>query len=350
MKKLALFIMLAFLLLTTTLLPQAAAGPCGRVEWVFEIILPDGEKLSLTPVFLKSLEQKEVTIVVEEQQRTYQGVLLQTILENKGYSQEGLEGLRFIAEDGYVVQIPPEIFRNRNILLAIFRDDGQKLPENEYPLRVVIPGEEMMYWVRNCVRAELEGGLFEIEVDAVYLFSSLAEKMGVIDSRVLISSIVEELNPIGDFIFFSAADGHTKTERLSDIPDTYIDPLDNGVPTFSGEKLHAGRQVKGLSSIQLGREKIVFWSNWIKDLPPAEINGEEGIALDKFVEKAGLDWSNGLKIEAVDGYSVEISLEDIQQGIIKQLDDGSFRVHFSHLPRNFHIRGILLIKALDGEV
>lgn len=350
MKKILFLISLVFLLLTTSFLQPAEAGPCGRVEWVFEIILPNGEKLSLTPVFLKSLEQKEITVQVEDQKRHYQGVLLQTILESKGYSQEGLEGLRFIAGDGYVVQIPPEIFQNREILLALFRDNGQRLADNEQPIRIIIPGEEMMYWVRNCIRAELEGFLFEKQVNTVYLFSALVSKMELFDPQIQLSSIVEELQSASDFILLTAVDAHTKTERLSDIADTYIDTEDPEAPTFSGENLHSGRQVKHLSSIQLDKEKIVFWSNWVNNLPQLEINGEQGTALDKFVEKAGLGWSNGLIIEAIDGFSIEISPEDTRQGIIRQLDDGSFRVHFSHLPRNFHIREILLIKAVDGEV
>jgi len=235
-------------------------------------------------------------------------------------------------------------------LLALFRDNGQRLADNEQPVRIIIPGEEMMYWVRNCIRAELEGVLFEKQVNTVYLFSSLVSKMELFDPQINISAIVEELQASSDFIVLTADDGKTKTERLSDIAGTYIDTEDPKGPTFSGENLHSGRQVKHLSSIQLDKEKVVFWSNWVNDLLQMEVNGEQGTALDKFIEKAGLGWSNDLIIEAVDGFSIEISLEDTRQGIIRLLDDGSFRVHFSHLPRNFHIREILLIKAVDGEV
>ncbi len=156
MKKLLLVLILFSLILTGCNNEENNALEEGEEDWTFELILPSQEKIELTAEWF--LEQEPVEREVtpgEDDHRVYSGILLSTLLADYDLKQEELESIRCVAGDGYVVNIPDYIFQDREVLLALYKS-GERLSSREYPVRVVIPEEELMYWVQNCVRMELE--------------------------------------------------------------------------------------------------------------------------------------------------------------------------------------------------
>lgn len=346
------------LLLVLILFPLMLAGCNGEgnnavevaeEEWTFELILHSQEKIELAAEWL--LEQETVEREVtpgEDDHRIYSGILLSTLLADYDLKQKELESIRCIAGDGYIVNIPDYIFQDREVLLALYRS-GERLGSREYPVRVVIPEEELMYWVQNCVRLELEIRAQPPEqVSTVYILEALLRKINPPGQKVKVQDLVAHLGLDEVTLHFTAIDGLEKAEHFSDIKNTYISLEGPDAPYLGGEDLHAGRKVKELSHIQIGDNMLLAWSTWQNmDFATRQIEGQTGIALDELLLAAGLSLEGSLDLVAAEGFSREIEGLDTEKGILRQQDDGHFRVHFEHLSRMFHIREMVKIKLSD---
>ena len=93
----------------------------------------------------------------EETEMNVSGGLLGELLEIHGISQIELNGIRVTAVDGYSMEIPSEVLKNRDIILA-YEIDGKPLLEKNRPVRIIIPGERAMYWVSAVSTIEISGG------------------------------------------------------------------------------------------------------------------------------------------------------------------------------------------------
>jgi hypothetical protein len=119
-----------------------------------------GKQIVFTRAEIEALPHTKLTTSVAGTPTTFEGVLLNAVLERAGVGfGESLKGKRLAscllveAADGYRVVIAlPEIdpaFTDKQILLAFSRD-GKPLDEKEEPYRVVIPDEKRMArWVRQ---------------------------------------------------------------------------------------------------------------------------------------------------------------------------------------------------------
>ncbi len=177
---------------------------------------------------------------------------------------------------------------------------------------------------------------------------ALLRKINPPGQKVMIQDLVAHLGLDEATLHFTAADGLEKAERLSDIENTYISLEGADAPYLGGEDLHAGRKVKELSHIQIGSNMLIVWSAWQDmDFATRGVEDETGMALDELLLAAGLSLEGSLDLVAADGFSREIEGLDTEQGILRQQDDGHFRVHFEHLSRMFHIQEIVKIEFFD---
>ena len=85
------------------------------------------------------------------------GPLLDTFLAQYGHMQTDFTRVRFTASDGYVITVDGNVLANRQIILAL-SDGGKALSAEDEPVRVVIPGERAMYWVRHLSGISFETG------------------------------------------------------------------------------------------------------------------------------------------------------------------------------------------------
>jgi hypothetical protein len=150
--------LLFFLLLT------AALAQCQQLT----IQTEDGRKTVLARADIESLPHVKVATHGAENDATFEGVGLKTVLE-KGGAEFGhsMRGKRLAscllveAADGYSVVIAlPELdpdFTDKQIILA-FLQDGKPLDAKAGPYRIVIPDERRMArWVRQVTTLKIVG-------------------------------------------------------------------------------------------------------------------------------------------------------------------------------------------------
>lgn len=125
----------------------------------FVIVTEDQAETEITVESLKELlpVSKQVEAVRrggETTQYAVKGALLADVLLGIGKSQADLWAIRLEAGDGYSIEVPQEILKTRQIILA-YEVDGKPLEDDARPVRVIIPEERAMYWVRNLIRIEI---------------------------------------------------------------------------------------------------------------------------------------------------------------------------------------------------
>jgi len=236
---------------------------CGSDEPVNDIIITIGD-FTVTSTQLRSdFEQTEmdalsINSLGEERQRLAKGVLLETILQQQGTSQMSFASALVTSGDGYSINIPGEVLRGRDILIAY--ELGGEIIEP----RLVVPEERAMYWVKNVRSIELMAQAENIEIIREVLFSDLiaqlsdrAEGYKYYDANckaLPIALLLEaaEAGPV-DFVTITAADGLVKNERYSTFAGQML--VFEGTPDaplFIGPDLPEGMRVKNIESIQIG--------------------------------------------------------------------------------------------------
>ena len=141
-------------------------------------------------------EIKDLSYVVKEIKRTnddeeiidqypIKGVTLKDLLLNFDKKIEDLDYIRLTAGDGYSLEVPNHIVHNKDIILA-YEIDNMPLKENTKPIRVFIPEEEAMYWVRNLV-----------EISMVALKSNISSQdNNTADKIIFFESLIKNFNAV----------------------------------------------------------------------------------------------------------------------------------------------------------
>jgi hypothetical protein len=141
-------------LLAVTLLAVFASGQQLTVQD------ENGKQTILARADIEALPRVKVTTSASSSSATFEGILLNSVLEKAGVGLgETMKGKRMAsyllveAADGYrVVFALPEIdpaFSDKRVILA-FLKDGKPLDAKEGPYRIVVPDEKRMArWVRQ---------------------------------------------------------------------------------------------------------------------------------------------------------------------------------------------------------
>ena len=78
----------------------------------------------------------------------------------RGPARHGVEGpfseLRIVAWDEYVAKVPYDIAMRPDTILA-YEQDGEPLPEEDGPVRLVVGSEDGFYWIPMIARLEIVG-------------------------------------------------------------------------------------------------------------------------------------------------------------------------------------------------
>ena len=208
------------------------------------------------------LEALSVNSLGEERNRQAKGVLLETILQQRGTSQADYASAEVTSGDGYSIAIPGEVLRGRDILIA-YELDGETIEP-----RLVVPEERAMYWVKSLRAIEFMAQAESIEITRELLLSDLiAQLSGSIeaykyydaDCKALPIALLLEAAQANrvDFVTITAADGLVKSERYSTFAGQML--VFEGTPDaplFIGPDLPEGMRVKNIESIQIGEVLI----------------------------------------------------------------------------------------------
>lgn len=292
------------------------------------------------------------------------GVLLADVLSSISREKGELNSIRLRAGDGYSVEVPGPILLNRDIILA-YEIDEKPLLEGTRPIRVFIPEEEAMYWVRNTVEISLnskdevkeaharETTAQEDGLEKIYFFETMVSVLEEIDypegenqRAVRAEDLLADIEP-SETVYMLATDDFEKNEEYETVLEAYFLTQGENTPAFRSPDLPRGMHIRDLAYISLGNTGIVCVENAIEMFPPQEINENVGVGFMVFFEIFGLKKADSYHLEAIDGFSAEVSYEDLIKGIVHIRESGQIASLFEDLPRNTAIRDLLFIKPIE---
>jgi len=260
------------------------------------------------------------------------GPLLEDVLQQKGKSVKDYSTIRFTARDGYSIAVPPDVLKNREIILA-YQIDGKPLDAENEPVRVVIPGERAMYWVRMLDRIDLETGAEQIPIKKVVFLETAVKTLPqedyqhfdstdkAIKTKDLVDSYAET-DKVKN-VFIKASDGLHKNETKSNFLGAYIKITGKEVPKFLAPHLPQGMHVRDVLYINYGETSFLSYSQGQKVLSLQTLDGQSGIALSDVIKQTGLNRAAKYKFSSLDGSSWELAVNDLGSGLIYENGQGN---------------------------
>lgn len=287
--------------------------------------------------------------------RRVKGYLLDDILkEYTDLSRGKLEGIKFIAGDGYKVEVAAEILRNEEIILA-YEIDGEPLEDWEKPLRSVVPGEFTLYWVKNLVKIELVTERDMEEITRIVFIDSLDKIISTLDyeyhgepDKVLrLGDIAEGMSDVEDtdIVLIKSIDGLEKREDYRTFLDAFLKIDGPDSPAFLSEDIPEGMWVKDIHYFLFGRTAYFSVGTGFKIMEIAADGGENYLKLGDIFEVCGIIDSESYLIRAIDGYSLEVDKESIKEGLINFDDDENISIHFDSLLGKTPVKYLLMIEV-----
>lgn len=316
-----------------------------------------GEKV-ITVAEIRQLESVTRDVVSvdsggNEDRYQVKGALFADVLELIGKKQQELNGVRLIAGDGYMIEVPKEILAAREIIFA-YEIDGQPLDEKTKPMRVVIPEERAMYWIRNLVKVEILEARAEQALTKLYLLESAVSSIktqdytyyDAVDQAVACSDL--SLPGKADTVFLKSVDGLEKNEKFEVFAQGYIKVTGEDAPAFVAPDLPKGMYVKDLLFLSAGD---VGYFSVTEGLAYFTLNSFEditGIGVSDLLDEVAMAAGSKYLFTATDGYSVEIDAVDMAKGVI-YLQNDQVTVAFEGLPKNTRVKDLLSIEVLGAE-
>jgi len=356
MKK--LFYSLFLLLFITTMILNT-----GVIADEGEFMISDlkGKDITINLKELKGLPVIEETAISADEgddknEYEVKGVLLSDLLASQGVSKQDLKKIRLVAGDGYEIDIPEPILQQRKLILA-FEINGEPLDERTKPIRVVIPNEMSMYWLKNLSEIKIADMVETVDIKSLVFLETLASELQKIDytyyesvdKAVKISEIIEYMELDTDLrtVSFKAADGFEKNETIDVFAEAYIKITGKNVPLFLSPDFPKGMHIKDMLFINYGSTSIcsIEQSKNVFDLKTAGDN--EGVPMSELIEGSKLVQADRYEVIAVDGYSVKVSAEDMKSGIVYTDEKDTVRIAFADLGKQYSVKYLYEIKALD---
>ncbi|WP_276621297.1 molybdopterin-dependent oxidoreductase [Syntrophomonas wolfei] len=253
------------------------------------------------------------------------GPLLENILQQEGKSVKDYSSIRFTALDGYSISLPPDVFKNRSIILA-YQINGKALELENQPIRVVIPGERAMYWVRMLHKIDLETGAEHSPVKKVVFLETAAknlpqedyEHFDSVDKAIKTKDLVDNYAGTDRVknVFIKASDGLHKNETPSNFLTAYIKISGKEAPKFLAPHLPQGMHVRDVLCINYGKTCFWAYSQGIEVLPRQTLDGKSAMDLSELIKQTGLSRATKYQFSSLDGSSLELSVNEIGKGLI----------------------------------
>jgi len=337
LNKLPLLLLVLLLLMITTACNKAGltaggTGPFdgekivvhGLKDQDFEITQGDLKNLTAVTRYGEATRANGEKVSVEAT-----GPLLDTFLQQYGKTQNDFSRIRFIAKDKYSIAVPHDILVNRQIILS-YINDGKPLEDDWQPIRIVIPGERSMYWVRGMIRMDFETGDSQKPVNKVVFLETAVGNLpqedyqyfDSTDKAVKTKDLITKYADINDNavvnVLMKAGDGLQKNETRANFLESYIKMTGKEAPKFIAPQLPEGMHIRDLLSIIYGQTAIFDYTEGITCLPKQTVEGKEGIALSQIIKQTGLAGGSRYKFTGADGKSVELATDYLGNGLIYQ--------------------------------
>lgn len=341
---------LLFLLALTIMLALVACG--GKTDPAGSLAAPDdGQKILITGLQDADYEisvgdLKRLSPVTKKAEASRAngetvkvkatGPLLENVLKQKGKSIKDYSCIRFTARDGYSIAVPPDILKNCPIILA-YEIDGKALDAENQPVRVVIPGERAMYWVRMLARIDLETGAEQTPINKVVFLETAVKNLpqedyqyfDSVDRAIKTKELVDSYagaDKVKD-VFIKAGDGLYKNETQSNFLSAYIKITGKEAPKFLASHLPQGMHVRDVLYINYGGTSFMAYSQGQKVLPQQTLEGQSGIALSDVIKTVGLKQAEKYRFSGLEGQSLELTVNELGSGLICENGQGVLEFH-----------------------
>lgn len=330
-KKLALIVLALVAVLTMAACGEKTSNPLSSAD--------DGQKILITGLQAQDLavtigELKNLPAVTKSAEATRangetvrvkaRGPLLETVLQKHGKSIKDFTTVRLSAKDGYSVAVPPDILKNRLIILA-YEIDGERLDKDNQPIRVVIPEERAMYWVRMLERIDLENGSGQAAITKLVFIETAARSLPQedykyfesVDKAVKTKDLVEKYaaDRKPQNIFIEASDGLKKNESKANFLSAYIKITGKDAPKFMAPQFPQGMHVRDVLYIDYGGTAFYSYGQG-KLLQKASAASDSGIIFSNIIKQTGLSRAERYKFSGADGQSIEMKVSELGQGLV----------------------------------
>ncbi len=283
------------------------------------------------------------------------GILLENILKKYfDKSQKDLSAAVFYAGDGYSVEVPKEILTDRAIILA-YEIDGKPLDSESKPLRVAVPDERTLYWVKNLVKIEIIENRVEAELNKIVFLDTAAGSIaqqdfdyyGVKDKAIKTEELLARFSQdtLQGAVYIESSDGLKKVEEPDSFKKAFIKIKGEDAPAFLAEDLPKGMWVKNIIKFSYGPTVYFSIDEALATFENTLADNLSGVAIKDVISKAGLPGAQSYLFTASDGYSAEINSADIEKGLIYLNEKGELETYFKDLPKNSAIKNLLSIEV-----
>lgn len=325
-----------------------------------EIIISGLEEEDITvPIgTIEELERVNADVVAvnssgEETDMSVSGGLLEELLQLHGRSQEDFSEMRFIAKDGYSVNIPLSILESRDIILA-YEIDGEYLNEKDSPIRIIIPEERAMYWVSGLNEIEMfineEREIDDKFIEKLVILESTIPSLKIEDygddKIIRIEDLVRnfaEMDKDGK-VSIKALDGLEKFEDNDVFRKAYIKLTGEEAPMFLGPEIKEGMTVKNILTFNIGETGFISMDSFLESPYKFKTEGIEGISAKDLFEESSLWDSEEYTLTLTDGDEIIIKQEDLYSGILYKDKENNIGIQFSEINQDKNIEGLLSIE------
>ncbi len=315
----------------------------------FTIVGLSKDEIVLSGEELKSMEiveRKAVSIDSkgEKSETIAKGVLLSSILEKYNASLDQYNSIVTTASDGYSIEIPSDILHKRDIVIA-YEINGEPVD-----LRIVVPDERAMYWLKFLTKLELMSEIKTSEATKAIILETAVKQLkpenykyyDSQDKAVSIDSILKKyITDTPDFVQLVAGD-MKKNEKYSIFSKQYIKISGEESPLFIGPDLPEGMRVKNLIYAKVGTQTLFSIGATKGILTEKSINDVTGVTLTSALEYMGFGKADGYTFTGIDGYSVRIDAKDIDKGVLFP-DGDAVTVKFVGLDSKTTVKQLLTI-------
>lgn len=294
------------------------------------------------------------------------GPLLSTVLDDLDIDISKYNTVRFNADDGYSIAVPPDILQKSDIIIA-YADGGKPLPESDGPVRSVVVGQRAMYWVRmlKSIDFESDAGVRTPErvvfLDTVLnnaqqiqgLEKENIEINGSVQECVSTSHLVSEYADINDNtvqnVYMNASDGLSKNEKKDNFLGKYLTVSGADAPEFNAPGLQEGMSVKGLLTVNYGDTAFFSAAQGMKCMGLSEADGHDALPLSGVLRKIGSLSTDIYKFTDMSGKTYEFTADELVDPCI-YVENGN-AVFSAGTSGSFGvtIQGLVMIEAVEQK-
>jgi len=286
----------------------------------FLIAWPDNNSIRVNIEELKSFPQVAVKTILQKTTGVKinieaSGSLLTDVLSKNGIDISKFEAIGITGRDNYYTMISKDIIQNRQIILGtVF--DGKEILREEKPIRVVVPDEMGVYWVKMVNRIELYKHISPKDIRNVYVFDALTrdiepyyyEYYGSKDRSVLVGKILSKFPSVDPNGFFTmtGSDGLVKNETISMVRDRYyIKTEGENAPMNISPAFKLGMNVKEMISFSTTTDAVIFPGVLLKVLVEEKDAQGKTMGMKAALEAAGMVLEAGDSLTIVDATGSE---------------------------------------------